>query len=397
MEKSPFSVQERKTPKGKKVFYVQFRGPDGAYLSAKSSGQTSRRAAETWAEAEFRKHEKAAAAAKHAAMREGMAYDPDMPLKAWATLFHGPDCPHVMRRSSEGATFSPHTIRNNLGIINNHILKDPLASRPVASISQADVLAFRDRIVKKNGLRRTSQRVFEVFKTIIREAFLRGLIAQDPMRLAGRIKIESKEKGTLTPTEYRRLIADPKIFEGDLLAAAIFRFVALTGLRRSEALALQWEDIDMGAAVINICRAFKDSNFYEVGLPKWNKKRLVPLAPIALTILREWRPYSPGPLVFAYPNGRRVGSEYWQNSFHRAMDKLGIESERAVTPHSLRHSLNSLLLAGGSAPEAVRAVLGWSDPKVQEGYTHWRLELIKGQADAVQRLTEKAGKAGAKK
>ena len=59
-------------------------------------------------------------------------------------------------------------------------------------------------------------------------------------------------------------------------------------------------------------------------------------------------------------------------------------SERNVTPHSLRHSLNSHLLAAGADPIKVRAFMGWSDnvfhpvlTPVQAGYTRWPPEHLR--------------------
>src|SRR5271157_1330446 len=57
MERSqrPFSVYRRRTKKkGSFVYYCRFRGEDGQYLSALSTGQTSRAAAENWADAKLR-------------------------------------------------------------------------------------------------------------------------------------------------------------------------------------------------------------------------------------------------------------------------------------------------------------------------------------------------------
>ena len=45
----PFHLYQRKMKKGKPIFYLQFYDETGVRLPGKSSGQTSRAAAETWA------------------------------------------------------------------------------------------------------------------------------------------------------------------------------------------------------------------------------------------------------------------------------------------------------------------------------------------------------------
>jgi uncharacterized protein YgiB involved in biofilm formation len=57
MERSqrPFSVYRRRTKKkGSFVYYCRFRGEDGQYVSALSTGQTSRAAAENWADTKLK-------------------------------------------------------------------------------------------------------------------------------------------------------------------------------------------------------------------------------------------------------------------------------------------------------------------------------------------------------
>ena len=49
-----------------------------------------------------------------------------------------------------------------------------------------------------------------------------------------------------------------------------------------------------------------------------------------------------------------------------------IDNPRSLRPHSLRHALNSALLDLGADSEKVRHALGWSDERVQRGYTHPR-------------------------
>jgi integrase len=63
---------------------------------------------------------------------------------------------------------------------------------------------------------------------------------------------------------------------------------------------------------------------------------------------------------------------------NRAMiDRIG----RNVSPHSFRHSLNTLLRDAGQDPAKIRAALGWSQESVQDSYTHWELAHLREQSD----------------
>jgi site-specific recombinase XerD len=55
---------------------------------------------------------------------------------------------------------------------------------------------------------------------------------------------------------------------------------------------------------------------------------------------------------------------------------------RHLTPHSFRHSLNTLLLDAGVDAAKIRAALGWTSTGVQDGYTHWGAGHLRDLAEA---------------
>jgi integrase len=96
---------------------------------------------------------------------------------------------------------------------------------------------------------------------------------------------------------------------------------------------------------------------------------------------------------------------WWKNRFTKAMIKAE-ESEKActdwkdrnITPHSLRHSLNSHLLNSGCDPIKVRAYMGWSDnivqpilTAVQAGYTHWPPDMLRDLLPSIDALFDVNG------
>ena len=73
------------------------------------------------------------------------------------------------------------------------------------------------------------------------------------------------------------------------------------------------------------------------------------------------------------------------------MSKAGIDvKERNISAHSLRHSLNTHILATGCDPLKARAYLGWSNylwapvlTPVQEGYTHLKAQDLRDVVSAI--------------
>ena len=158
----------------------------------------------------------------------------------------------------------------------------------------------------------------------------------------------------------------------------------------------------LASTVIESWKAWKDAK--TVGLPKSNKKRKIPVSSSViqplLALQEESIRIAESDLVFCYDDGSRLGVTWWKKSFTRAMDTAEKTEractdwrERNITPHSLRHSLNSHLLAAGCDPIKVRAYMGWSDnmfqpilTPVQAGYTRWPPEHLRDQVKVIDQL-----------
>ena len=61
----------------------------------------------------------------------------------------------------------------------------------------------------------------------------------------------------------------------DYQTYAVFSTAAKTGMRCGEVLALSWSVVDLASGSISIHQAWKDN--HELGLPKWDKIRAIPV------------------------------------------------------------------------------------------------------------------------
>jgi integrase len=154
-------------------------------------------------------------------------------------------------------------------------------------------------------------------------------------------------------------------------------------MRRGEILALTWEHVHFEDMYVNVVRAWKDRD--EIGSPKWDHTRSVPFLLFADRLvkrLEELKEQSiriaPDDLVFCYDDGSRFGNTWWKKRFSAAMYKAGIAPKaRNLSPHSFRHTLNTLLRDRGKDSAKIREVLGWRQEKTQENYTHFDIEHFK--------------------
>lgn len=295
-------------------------------------------------------------------------------------------CPHVRRLLSEGKSITRYHVKDMRRVLEMHVFTDPIADMRLADLKRAHILDFRDRLIQAKGFTRVVQKTMSVLKIILKEAFFREEIERDPTAGVGSTKYESGEVGTFAVYELRKLfprhIPEPW---GDINAYAVFMTAAVTGMRRGEILALEWQHVNFTRDCLVIKQAWKDR--HELGKPKWNKVRVAPLPKSLISALmhvRSLRRVYDDDLVFAHPDGSRLGGTWWQKNFRRCMASVGIDyQKRNIRPHSFRHTLNTLLRERGYDSERIRASMGWSSVDVQDGYTHWNSNAFDGQREII--------------
>ncbi len=161
-------------------------------------------------------------------------------------------------------------------------------------------------------------------------------------------------------------------------------------MRRSELLALRWGSVDLEGASLRVERAWKRRERKE-GDPKSGKGRVTSLPAVAVRALVALRDASirhhPSDLVFCHDDGERMDETWWRDRFKAALNAAGIPTGgRYLVPHSLRHSLATILAGADYNPEKVREALGWSDEGIRRHYTHLGVEHLRGQAEIVDRI-----------
>ena len=138
-----------------------------------------------------------------------------------------------------------------------------------------------------------------------------------------------------------------------------------TGLRRAEVTRLKVSDIDTQRMVIHVLGG------------KGRKDRDVMLSPKLLEALREyWRSLKHKPKQWLFPGGGRAHNNPQQpmsdkvvwHAVQQAARRAGIE--KAVHPHTLRHSFATHLLEAGVDLRTIQLLMGHSDLKATTVYLH---------------------------
>jgi integrase len=209
-------------------------------------------------------------------------------------------------------SITPRHVKIQLQRLKKHIFKDPFAQKRLSEITRADVLDLRSRLLKRNAPA-TVNKALEIVKVIFREALYREEINRDPTASVGRVKYRKVERGIFTVEELRTLFPDQGYGPWkDAQDYTCFYLTAVTGLRRGEILALRWRHIDIDRQALSVCEAWKGGK--EIGPPKWDHLRMVPLSSRTIDKLHQLQMESirlaPDDFVFAYDDGSRFG-ETW--------------------------------------------------------------------------------------
>jgi integrase/recombinase XerD len=237
-------------------------------------------------------------------------------------------------------------------------------------------LAARTRRGRRHdpGLAPTSlRRRAAAIKGFYRFAFGEGLIGTDVAAHLDLPRMPRLLPETLTQAEAERLLEAPP--EAAVLERALLELLYASGLRVSEALNLDLEDLSFDGAFVRV-------------IGKGDRERLVPVGEVALAALRAWRdgpraalleahhvaPGRGGPL-FLGRSGRRLARQQAWTIVKRAAAAAGLAGR--VSPHTLRHSFATHLLEGGADLRIVQELLGHASISTTQLYTHVTGERIR--------------------
>ncbi len=161
------------------------------------------------------------------------------------------------------------------------------------------------------------------------------------------------------------------------LARAALELLFASGLRVSEMLALRREALAAGGAGVLLIRG------------KGGRERLVPFSEAARAALADL-PKTRAPRSWLFP-GRDPARPMTRQGLAKLLKEValaaGIDPAR-LSPHVLRHSFATHLLAGGADLRAVQALLGHASITTTEIYTHLAAERLRRVVEAHHPLGE---------
>jgi integrase/recombinase XerD len=289
----------------------------------------------------------------------------------------------------------------------------PTTSTSHLSALQADLAAYRDYLAAERGMAKNTVLAYErdlsKFRTWVAGGGLANYLNPSVRELTNYLAF-LKEDGLAAPSVARNLIAtkmfyrflrleerveqntlellsSPKLWEriphvlspesvDKLLNApcnedrfylrdrALLETLYATGSRASEVVTLQLRDLHLDSA---FCKCSG----------KGGKQRIVPFGAPAVSILKVYlqdlRPLltqadKENPWVFVSKGGKRLTREMLWILVKKYVRRAGLNTK--ASPHTLRHSFATHLLAGGADLRTVQELLGHSNIRTTQHYTH---------------------------
>jgi integrase len=233
--------------------------------------------------------------------------------------------------------------------------------------------------------------IYTVCRGVLEIAVRDGMIRRNIASQVKRPKLQRKDAHYLNAEEADRLLAAT---QGDRLYALIALMLG-TGVRRGEALALHWEDVDLAKGVMRVRRTLgRVSGQLIFDSTKNRKARFVSLPAPIVEVLRHhkaamaaerlaapiWQPWE-GHEDLVFPSA--VGTPQEPRNVLRHF--MGI-AERASLPkatlHTLRHSAASALITSGTHMKVIQELLGHSSYAITADiYSHVAIEQQREAAE----------------
>jgi integrase len=295
-----------------------------------------------------------------------------------------------------------------------HIQAYPIAGRPLVQAT-GTALTSHYRALEKGGRKdhregeglsaRTTRYVHTIVHAVLRQAVKDQLLLRNPADAA----TPPSAREARAPEMHCWNAAELATFliwaQGNAQNYPLWNTLAMTGMRRGEALALRWRDVDLDAGTVSIRRsagmvrnAGEGAGVVE-GDTKTGKARVVDLDADATAVLRAHRKargavhlnhVRDDALIFGDLVGQHRNPEHVSRQFGRDVERCELVS--AIRLHDLRHSHATILLTDRVPVHVVSQRLGHASATItMTTYAHVLPGSQREAADTFARLIREAG------
>jgi len=255
-----------------------------------------------------------------------------------------------------------HTVRNYRSHLTQFIARLVKHHRPQdwSQVDHHQIRAYLAELYhrgeKKSSIARKLASLRSLFRYLARE----GQVENNPAKMVATPKLGRALPTVLTVDDAATLVETPKGGHPKILRdRAILETFYSTGIRLSELVGLNREDLDLSSGLLKV-------------RGKGKKERIVPIGSKAIEavgnyLLNHSGHRFNGPL-FENRLGRRLTTRAVAGMVNRYVREAGLQAR--VSPHTLRHSFATHLLDGGVDLRAIQEMLGHASLSTTQRYTH---------------------------
>ena len=239
------------------------------------------------------------------------------------------------------------------------------------SVQSSDVAAFLGQERERGLPPRSRSRLLSAIRMFHRFLLIERYATTNPSSLIESPRSPKKLPVFLSMDEVERLLnATRGTRPDDIRDRAMLELLYATGLRVSELVHLQQREVNLAVG-------------YLMTLGKGNKERLVPIGATACHRVTDYLeqvrskqdPDNTRPHLFLSRLGEAMTRQAFWNIIKKRALLAGIA--RSISPHTLRHSFATHLLANGADLRSVQIMLGHTDLSTTQIYTHVTRERLK--------------------
>lgn len=224
-----------------------------------------------------------------------------------------------------------------------------------------------DKKYQNKTIRRKIHSLSSFYKFLLEQEY----IERNPMLPIHAPKEEEKLPIYMSPEEVEALISAAWRYGGvnALRNKCFIKTLAHTGMRRREALALDWECVDFSKNTITVRSG------------KGKKDRMLPMTESLATdlwaYLQTRLPLQCHAVFISSTTGQRLTPSPSNEIFRRSIRKAGLSGKK-YTPHTLRHTY-ATMLARNSDVSYIQKLLGHADLSTTMIYTHLSMDKLHEQ------------------
>ena len=249
----------------------------------------------------------------------------------------------------------------------------PEVDQLLLSVQTDDVRAYLALLNEKQYSKTTIARKLATLRSFYKFLVKRNRTDSNPVTVVRTPKQDKKLPRFLEYEEVKRLLETPPM--NTWLGArdkAIMETLYSTGIRVSELVALNMDDIDFLGEVIHV-------------RGKGKKERISPISSSVLQVVQHYMEFRnkraqsnanfDSKVLFVNKHGRRLSTRSVRRKMDKYLKMAGLDP--AISPHTLRHSFATHMLNNGADLRSVQELLGHQSLSTTQVYTHLTTKKLK--------------------